>query len=303
MDSHSKDRNKTIGIDFGVVQVLAAFILIAAACVKATHVDRILVGTGTLSSPLFLLTAIAIESGLGVFLFLARSAWCWHITILTFGILSLFSGYYYYSGEQCDCFAGFVDPVVLFVIDCSIVILCVMSRSRAKRSPVILVPAAIGVSCSLFLSIYAYSNHTPAKSDLQPIEFLLAESMTGKKWLIDENFNPLLSQLNRGQWLVFVFRSNCSHCKEFASQVRTNIDTSSLEKTVVFISGENKWPFSFGKISLVFSPDGTITWPKNEPFVASPALFILNDGIVTNAFDGNNIEQVDAKILLEINSH
>ncbi len=58
----------------------------------------------------------------------------------------------------------------------------------------------------------------------------------------------------------------------------------------MFVAGEDRWPFELDGISL--EPDGrTVVRWEEEPFVASPLVCLIEDGIVVDAADGTGTDE------------
>lgn len=82
-------------------------------------------------------------------------------------------------------------------------------------------------------------------------------------------------------------RHDCEHCREFASEFFIEPDRHPAgERTAVFVAGTSEWPFQFDSVSIDVGSATLLQWPNGEPFVASPAVFVLQDGQVVEAADG-----------------
>ena len=86
---------------------------------------------------------------------------------------------------------------------------------------------------------------------------------------------------------MLVVRSDCDHCRNLVEQQFDDPDRRRLdERTAVFLAGGTEWLFQFDRVSMDVATGHTISWDSEEPFVASPAVFCLNEGTVTRAADG-----------------
>jgi len=63
------------------------------------------------------------------------------------------------------------------------------------------------------------------------------------------------------------------------------------------ISGSNDWSFHLDRLTLFGTPTGTVSWSE-EPFVASPALFLLDRGLVQDAADGSDADSFASRLQL-----
>ena len=112
------------------------------------------------------------------------------------------------------------------------------------------------------------------KSD--PLQFLLADMLVEKRWPIDAKLHADLAEFKKGKWMVLVVRRDCEHCRELlAKHFEDPQAHRPNERTVAFIAGESKWPFMLDEIAIESSSGTSITWPGEEPFVASPAIFLI----------------------------
>ncbi|MCY2980076.1 MAG: hypothetical protein NTU79_15520 [Planctomycetota bacterium] len=132
------------------------------------------------------------------------------------------------------------------------------------------------------------------------IRFLLADDWNGKPWPIADNFDAELKNLTVGKWLVIVFRIDCEHCKALAKRIddQQNLGADRKPTIVSFVAGHNDWPVHFGRASISLESKTVIHWnERNEPFVASPAAFLLEDGKVVDAKDVENADSLVQRIL------
>ena len=147
----------------------------------------------------------------------------------------------------------------------------------------------------------SYFNATADKDD--PLEFLLADELIGSPWPIDRTVDAALAPLGSGNWMILVVREDCEHCRELLDHHFPSADRHrENERTAVFIAGRVEWPFALDQVSLEAPFAGSIAWPVGEPFVASPAVFIVTDGVVSAAADGDESNELVAGLWGEINS-
>ncbi|MDA8745970.1 hypothetical protein N9N28_15195 [Rubripirellula amarantea] len=130
------------------------------------------------------------------------------------------------------------------------------------------------------------------------LEHLLADSLVGKQWPIDSSFHEKLEQTASGKWLIIVARNDCSHCREM---LRTHFADPRRhrkgERTAIFLVDGERWEFSLDFVSLDRKFADEVDWHGDQPFVASPAVFVLSDGEVVIAADGADSEALMNGIL------
>jgi len=64
------------------------------------------------------------------------------------------------------------------------------------------------------------------------------------------------------------------------------------------IAGSNQWPVVEGEIAMDSQESSTLDWgSEGEPFVASPAAFVIEDGIVTAAKDGKEADKLVFEVM------
>lgn len=137
------------------------------------------------------------------------------------------------------------------------------------------------------------------QSEAPNIRFLLADDWVGKPWPIDEHFDDNLKLIKTGKWLALIFRSDCEHCKALSQRIEESPQNSQVSelKIVSFVAGSNIWPVHFEKATTVSESPFRIQWSGEEPFVASPAAFLLLDGDIIEAKDGEKADELVARVL------
>ena len=180
------------------------------------------------------------------------------------------------------------------------------SRNKEQKQVNLSFQLAVAGVASLVaatVSGMALNSSLKSQKELPDIRFLLADDWIGKSWPLDENFDAKLKELTADKWLVLIFRSDCEHCEALAKRIddHQNDDDVGKPKIVSFVAGSNDWPVHFGGASTSLESQTKIPWHgREEPFVASPAAFILDDGKVVEAKDGDKADglvQVALKLL------
>jgi len=280
------------GFSWQQLRLAVAVLLLAAAATKVVNTAHILAGGGLLGTVPRLLFVIAFEATAAVWLVIGNLYWSWILTLVTFSVFVASTSYAILTGQSCNCFGDRLSPQVMLMVDAVVLVLagCFRPCERiawAKRHTSLLACAiAVGVT---FGGASMWRNQTVDRSE--PLDFLLADMLIDKSWPLNEQVHPDLKELTSGKWFVLVVREDCDHCRQMVAQHFNDPQTHRPnERTAVFIAGSNEWGFALDEVSLDISEDELINWPTGEPFVASPAVFLVENGIVVDAADGNDSE-------------
>lgn len=268
-----------------------AGILIIAAAAKVSTMTEILAGNGLLAVRPVLLSVIGLETAIAVYLLIGEQCWSWLVTVILFVGFSAASAYAISTGQDCNCISQKISPKMMLPFDVAILAIVFWGRpaiSFALNKPLLL-QVFVSVGVGVLIS-GAAAHYDPAeKSD--PLEFLLADVLIDKHWPLDGKLHPDLAKLGQGNWMVLVVRHDCEHCRELLERHFADpYAHRPKERTAVFIAGETSWPFMLDKVAIESSSDTLITWPGEEPFVASPAVFVIENGRVVNAKDGDDAD-------------
>lgn len=280
-----------------------ALLLLLTAISKTVNAVSITESDGLLSVTLLLLTAILVETFVAIYLIVGSPVYSWRASIILFCTFVGALGYALATGRSCNCISQAISTRSMLCIDILVLVGLYYCRPAYKKSKsntrAEARRAAIAVLVSfLVASVGAYQLQNTDMAD--PFEFLLADKLLGKRWPLDSRLDPSLRVLESGRWLILVVRQDCDHCRELVSKYFVDPHkTRSNERTAVFIAGENVWPFQFDNVS--FDVDGfhSVSWPYNEPFVASPAVFVIRNAIVQEASDGNEADRLLKDIFLK----
>lgn len=270
-------------------RTLLASVLAIAALMKTRDTVAILASDGLLSSEWLLYLTIGIESTISIYLLIGSLRATWVAAILTFTALSGVAGYSWLADQSCNCFGSAVSPGLMFAFDVTVLTVTILlqpkedSGSWLDHRKLFVAMAAGGI-----ISTLGYTA-TESTDTSDPLKFLLAEPLVGRTWPLGEFKSPELKILERGNWLVVILRRDCSHCEDLVANHFSDPSASREgERTIMFLSGQLQWPYEFDRITLRLgdreSPK-SIQWSR-EPFVASPAVFVLEDGLVKDAADG-----------------
>lgn len=139
------------------------------------------------------------------------------------------------------------------------------------------------------LGLGYFSLNKSAAEDTIP--FLLADELTGKVWPRLEQYEPQLKVLRQGDWLVLVVRGDCEHCQSLVGSLgHRNLEELPF-RVLTLVAGGNKWPIVFDRFAIDVVAEHYIDWgTHSEPFVASPAVFKIQNGSVVGAQDGENAD-------------
>lgn len=316
---------------WSMLRAFLGLFLFLAAGAKSLHLVTILEADGLLSWRPLLLIAITFEAALATYLIIGDAVWAWRLTVPTFVVFALSALIAIATDRNCNCILQSVGPQYMFPLDLLVLMLAVWFRPHAERSVSQSVPAPESTLLSLRIdaspctvdkaissdskaSVLPLVKNQPACLGLcatvgvlfaamalvgeqkidrtDPLKFLIADMMVDKKWPLDSRFHADLKPLESGQWLVFIARQDCDHCRQLMeTQFADAQRHRDAERTVTFIAGSDQWPFQLDTVSMHVDPASVISWKAGEPFVASPAVFVLKDGLVT---DGRNGDDSDA---------
>jgi len=158
------------------------------------------------------------------------------------------------------------------------------AKKRPRREAVAAVCCV--VIGAIFAANIAAHRDEPKKESLQ---FLLANMLQNQQWPLNSRVHPSLKPLETGRWMVILVRGDCGHCRElleseFADPRRHRPN----ERTVVFVAGSENWSYEFDAVRLDTDETRVIAWNGDEPFVANPAVFVIDSGVVKDGRDGDD---------------
>ncbi len=126
--------------------------------------------------------------------------------------------------------------------------------------------------------------------------FLLADQLRGKPWPLPASTQ--MFDICSDQWLVLVLRDNCDHCRSLLAKLDDEADAISDWQIAIFVIGRSTGNLYVGKTKISERADFVFNWTSSrEPFVASPAIFVLENGFVIQAADGSEAEQLLEQIV------
>lgn len=217
---------------YDVLRMLLAVLLLTAAALKAYQLSTSpILGSTLVTSRWFLIGLVQFELLFGVWLL--SGVWpslSWYVAIVCFAAFAPASLIKALSGDtSCGCFGRVaVNPWLMFALDVAAVVLLLccfpgnrrsflpMAAKSRRRGPALLVGAwfLLGVPVFAFL---VYSS-TVARSDVGiVVGGGRAVVLTPDRW-VGKRF-PLLgyidtgTRLDRGDWLVVLYRSDCAKCR------------------------------------------------------------------------------------------
>jgi len=304
-------------------RIVVSSILIFAAVSKLQVAPAILRGESLLSNPLLLYAAICVESGVSIWALIAPSRLAWPIITILFATLTIFASWAIVTNRECSCFGDLLPSGTSLPINIGIVVAMMLTRrkwgigqrdilysSEPTESPASdlgrdkwatqFAGACFASLAAASVSVFVLHLAIKTQREVPNIRFLLADDWIGKSWPIDDQFDASLSELKKGKWLALIFRSDCEHCKTLAKRIEEtqNVNADGKPNIVSFVAGSTVWPVHFGKASTNSESSTRIQWNgREEPFVASPAAFLIDDGKVTEAKDGQKADDFVARIL------
>lgn len=277
---------------WAVLRVPLAGLLLSAVVVKFWFAREILASDGMLSQPWLLPVAAGAEAGAGLTILLAPAWRGYLVAAASFSALAAVSGWSLATGRDCGCFGPQTNTFGPFLLDvaCLLALAFVHPRptlaSKMQRSRTILIGAA---SVAIALCMGAISERLMAGREGIPAFF--GDNLVGRQWplLEREDFPATAGGIDRS--LFVLLRPDCGHCREFA-RLWSEQPLPGWELSQIFcISlGNAKWTVTPGVVAVdPIDVEGAVTlsWDLGaEPFVATPAIFVVDDQVVHCAVDG-----------------
>jgi hypothetical protein len=314
-EHHAAGNQSSVRPSWSMFRSIPVAVLILAAAMKAVSATQILASEGLLASPRLLFPVIGGEVAVAFLLIMLPIRGSRLVGLVAFTVLAFAAGYATATQQSCQCFGSSVSPHYMLLIDLGILFLTWVSRPGpaaggaisgesvgGNQSPRLelssirhAVIASVIVGTTAATGAFAYHK----LSSPSPVEFLLAETLRGQTWPVTAQYNPKLTELETGKWLVLVVRPDCEHCgnlvaKWFADPERQH----DRERTATFHATDGRWSFFFDNVTLSsaeLTESAAIVWGNGSPFVAAPAVFVLDDGMVVDAADASETDALLVK--------
>ena len=277
-------------------------ILLFAVATKSLEATRLLNSGGLLGSPWRLFPTIGAETAIAVHILLAAPRHAWLVTMVTFTMFLGISVISLTMQVPCNCLGSITRPEVIVGLDILVIVTAYWLRptpriSARSSGQLSLRMAVVG---GMIVSGLAYAHHRREMAS-NHMSVLLADSTVNRKWPIDGDYHPRLIALERGKWMVLVLRPDCEHCRAIVSThfSDTSRRPAGHDIAVFHATHQGPWPFVFNNVSLDVRSLHTITWPNEPPFVAVPAVFVVEEGVVVAAADGVAAEPLLDRMLAE----
>jgi hypothetical protein len=307
-----------------VLRLVVSGILVFALIGKIQMAPAILRGESILSNPFLLAVAICVEGAAAAWVLVAPAKFAWYVITALFLVLSGFAGFAFFTNRECNCFGNALPSGTTIPINIAILVAMFLCRScfgvvrenvgsKAKEKVLYFIDpnatllsrwtvlACIGSMAAATISGIGLNFSLSSQKEIPNIRFLLADDWIGKTWPIGALYNEKLAALSDGKWLVLIMRSDCDHCRALTDLVDGNYDENFVSggpKIASLVAGDSTWPVHFGEASTLSASTTVITWPSGvEPFVASPAAFLIHDGIIVDAKDNDKAEQLVKRVL------
>jgi hypothetical protein len=289
--------SKRDGVRSWFLRVAIPLLLLTAAAMKTRRVTEILASDGLLGSLALLLVVIGFEAAIAVYILMAPQWRSWLAVTMTFSLFAGVAAYSLATQSNCQCFGDHLGARVTLPLDLAILAACWYCRPPAgsderRFQGAVILSVLIPVVVGAVFAQFAYQAHqTQIANHNQEINFLLADMLTGKPWPLRATQHSLLEEMDQGEWLVLIVRSDCEHCRNLVAREFTEPDRRGpFDRTAIFIAGGQEWPFEFDRVSMDLESQNVVSWDSEEPFVASPAVFCLSHGVVTRAADGTDAD-------------
>ena len=275
------------------MRLVVAAILFLAAASKAWNVVETLQGDGLLSERWLLFSVIFWEAALALFLVVGDSVRSWKLATMTFVSFAAAASYAIVTGQSCNCISQLIPTEAMLTLDVSVIAALAFCRPRETSmlfwGNCVSVPLAVAAGTIAVAAAIAVEHQTDSTD---PLEYILADMLLDHTWPLGSSFGDELSELEKGQWLVIIGRHDCDHCRELVTRFFSDPSWHREgERTAFFLAGSDQWSYQLDRVSFDDASDGTISWKDGEPFVASPAIFLLSDGVVVDASDGEQSDE------------
>ncbi|MEZ6034576.1 MAG: hypothetical protein R3C17_15885 [Planctomycetaceae bacterium] len=272
-----------------------AALLLSAAVFKIIDMPQILAGDGLLAAMPRLVALAAFEAAVATYLVVGNRLGSWLLTLTTFLIFVTAAVYAMATDQSCDCFGKQLTPEIIVVVD-MVVLLCtgllpprgvrMAARSLIRQWTIV---AVVG---GLIAALAGWRYEVLLRQERSRL--LLAELLVGNPWPLNGNTDPSLAELSRGKWMILVAREDCVHCRNLVARHFADPETHRIgERTAVFVFGgsDHRWRYQFDRVALDSSGNELPDWPNGEPYVINPAVFVVDDGIVTDASEGAETDE------------
>ncbi|MDZ4849741.1 MAG: hypothetical protein SGI77_10630 [Pirellulaceae bacterium] len=297
-----------------LARVAIVCILLFSVASKIRFKTLLLAGESLLANEFILYSAIGIEAFAIAFLVLARRWASWWGAVGLFSVFTPIALWSWITKTDCGCFGS--TPLNWLSLPIDVDVLCALFVTRkywrSSESDSLKLPdgsswlnvaysemrqrqnvfaIVIGMAASMIgVGLAAI----PANESVvgERIRYLLADELVGNNWPLRVAKYAAVSKTGKGKWLVLIVRKDCEHCRELVAKLAGVEWSSKSFGVLTMVAGSNAWPVLEGKIELEFTTSSTIDWGTDgEPFVASPAAFLIDDGTVVAAKDGEEAEQ------------
>jgi hypothetical protein len=294
-----------------LVKFFLAFLLFTTAIIKIRNAGTILLSDGLLSTDARLTTAVFVEIFSGVFILLGPSGVSRYYGVILFSSFGALAGWSWWNAYDCGCFGANTDSLMPLIADIVSILACLFAwrpqvkvgeNVAEKRFPIqatfrtTLIAASIA---SVFVG--GWCLRSPSRAT-QPI--ILDESLVGKRISIFESQKLPNEDFLEGNAVLFFLRPECRHCKQLAEWWNREAilhENKSISVVGVVVSTGN-WHVMPGVVSVSrvqTSDHFSMRWGENEPFVSSPTLMVIRNGIVVKVLRKDTADQlINGNILI-----
>ena len=274
---------------------VVAALLLAAAVSKIVNMAQILTGSCLLNSMPRLVAVTAFEAAAVAYLMVGNRFLSWLLTLGTFAVFVASAVYAMATDRSCGCFGKQLAPETMVIVDSVVLLLtgCLRPGSRGMSSRnLIRQLTLVALMGGLAAGATAWRYEVLIKHERS--RMLLADVLVGKPWPLNEQMDPRLSELGSGQWMVLIAHRDCGHCRNMVARYFADPQTHRPgERTAFFAFGydDDQWRFEFDRVTFELPDDALLSWPHGKPYVVNPAVFLLEDGIVVDAAEGEESVQ------------
>ncbi|MCA9028294.1 MAG: hypothetical protein KDA86_23990 [Planctomycetaceae bacterium] len=272
-----------------------AALLMAAVGVKIFNMAQILTGGGLLGAMPRLVAVTAFEGAAATYLIVGNRVLSWLLTLATFAIFAAATVYAMATNQSCNCFGEQMAPETMLVIDMGVLLLSGFLRpSHLRMSSLTLIRQMIIIAVVGGLIATVAVWHYEVLLSQERSRLLIADLLVGKSWPLTGQIDPRLSELSDGKWMILIADQNCVHCRNLVSRYFADPEAHRPnERTAFFVFGgdDDRWRFQFDLVTFDLNDEALLNWPHGKPYVINPAVFLVDDGIVTDAVEGTKTDQ------------
>lgn len=271
-----------------IVRFVSAAVLVFASLSKWVFFSELVISRKYWGGGKGLALVILLELIIACVVLVGSWVVAWRLLMLLFATLSVVSIYSSLMGVECGCFGFAIPEWVVAAFDLSVLVSVTSTSKFWKNEFRVMwncrsVLLALLIITAVMLS-GVWKSSSDGCGDVIVTEDLLGEPLPFLKR------SSSLSALGNGRHLLVFLSPNCEHCKQFVENASMGSQEEASVVSVVMNGGT--WNFNFGELALTSSGRGQVDWGKcGGPFISTPSVIILNDGVVEWGRSGSSAEE------------